>query len=84
MKDLKQQFVDWVNKQDPDKEYNFYQPRYCPIALFGQETGYIGEGETFIANDWVLYETHEKLRGALVSRPWTFGALAKRLSVSSI
>lgn len=78
MKSLKEQFIDWVNKQDPRKRYRFVNRTDCPIATFGKEMGYLREDDEYNANSELL-KVHNELVVALAGGAENYGAFQERL-----
>jgi hypothetical protein len=70
-------FAEWCEKQPADKEYNFFDNHGC---AFGQYLKALGiEHRSVGGTYWRTAAGEERIRKALQSGDWTFGALASRL-----
>lgn len=82
-------FPDWVRQQHPGREYDYMELTRCAIAQFMTHLGYdatvtpthISIGTVI---DRVIVPLPEVLDDAVSLHPWTFGALAERLSAAGL
>lgn len=74
---LEQRFAEWVSRQSADQEYDFCDIRRCPVAKF---TGPRHEMQGRARYEWD--ELHSVFGRLLCEQPWTYSALADRLSLS--
>jgi hypothetical protein len=90
MKSFDQQVADWARNKPADEAYDYHQPCGCALHTFLTESGYPVHRvyayhwrDLSGANHWFWdhgRQDHSKLSAALADTPWTFGALAERLS----
>lgn len=77
MQSMTQQFKDWVAQQDPDREYDFFDPHHCAAITFLKSLGFeYGQGGR-ISDRYCFIAA--RTGDALTELPWTFGALSSRL-----
>jgi len=73
-----QSFVDWLGKQPPDEEYNYYDEAECALGRYAQWLGmepaafYMAVGRTL---DPLPFNPIGKVVAYL---PWTYGAATQR------
>lgn len=72
MTPLTHQFRAFVASKDPSEGYRFFSTQHCPVSQF------VGPPRARNISAWLAL--HTQLDTALRTRPWTFGALALRLS----
>lgn len=77
--DLRERFLAFCRSKPADEEYNFWSFGHCACAQYAKSAGMLKSDETIGASDDAI-KLHDLIGGTLVVRPWTFGALAERLS----
>jgi len=78
----KEAFLDWVKKQSPKDKYIYMENTQCAYCLFLKSLGFseasVG-GTSFTIDDDTTFDLDRDLIRPLVTKPHTYGALAKRL-----
>ena len=90
MKSFDQQVADWARTKPADGAYDYHQPCGCALYQFLTDFGYPVQSvsgfhwtDTSGKIHWLnekRHLEHTKASRAVFDRPWTFGALADRLS----
>jgi hypothetical protein len=91
VKSFDQQVADWARTKPADEAYDYTSPCGCALFQFMMERGYPvrfvyafhwvetgGQSHWFNDGNRLAFTPAS---GAVAERPWTFGALADRLSV---
>ena len=85
VKSFDQQVADWARTKPADETYDYEDPFGCAMCLFLIDQGITetprvipGAWRSHWKDDWI--EFSERVQNALSGRPFTFGALADRLS----
>lgn len=76
----------WAERQEPDAEYHYGDSRSCALFIYLKSKG----APVSSVGPYRWTENGEKnhpfncaLAKSLITRPWTFGALADRLKAAS-
>lgn len=88
MKGFDQQVADWARTKPADEAYVYESASQCAVCQFLRETGLASNPsvrpgawrDKDAANPEQRYRFSARLEDAVASSPWTFGALADRLS----
>ena len=72
----------WADQQEPSKEYHYGNARNCALFRYLDSKDvsirWVGPGR-YKRHDGSLYPIDDALTKSLLSKPWTYGALAARL-----
>lgn len=77
-----EQFADFAASKPAAEKYHYFDNHGCAYCHFldfmGIQFDWVG-GDAWCATDSTIHYMEQRLVAALSDRPWTFGALAKRL-----